>query len=120
MLLLLHPKVAYRSCEECERWQYNEETGQVEQFRGADLKRIGKTACRTHKGCPVGTPENQQRLTEQNQAAYEHYTECKATGRFPDDPIVKRNAATITRIENAIEKSQMDSVRALMIRAARR
>ena len=46
-------------------------------------------------GCPKGTPEAPRSLRPANRAAYRHYCECRAAGRFPDDPIVRRNAAII-------------------------
>ena len=54
--------------------------------------------CRTNKGCPKGTPENPKSLTEDNEQCYQHYCECKAVGVFPDDPIVRRNAAVIEEV----------------------
>lgn len=62
--------------------------------------------CRTDKGCPKGTPENQRSLNEQNRRCYEHYKECRATGMFPDDPVVRRNAAVIRDVEDAVERSR--------------
>lgn len=46
-------------------------------------------------------------MTEQNWQAYEHYRECRAVGQFPDDPIVRRNAATIRQIEDAYDRQQI-------------
>lgn len=54
--------------------------------------------CRTSKGCPKGTPENSKALTPDNEQCYQHYCECKAVGQFPDDPIVRRNAAAIEEV----------------------
>lgn len=39
-------------------------------------------------------------LTDRNWEAYSHYLECKAVGSFPDDPIVRRNAAIIRSVED--------------------
>lgn len=44
-------------------------------------------------------------LTERNWLAYKHYKECRATLRFPDDPIVRRNAAIIRAVEDANERN---------------
>lgn len=43
-------------------------------------------------------------LTEQNWRAWAHYRECVAVGSFPDDPIVRRNAAVIRAAEDAAEQ----------------
>jgi hypothetical protein len=51
-------------------------------------------------GCPKGTPENPLSLSDVNSEAYRHYRECRATGNFPDDPIVRRNAALIRAQED--------------------
>lgn len=56
--------------------------------------------CKTEKGCPKGTPQNQRTLHPINKRAYEHYLECKATGYFPDDPLVKQNARIIREAED--------------------
>lgn len=56
--------------------------------------------CRTNQGCPKGTPENSKELSNKNRLAYDHYLQCKAIGKFPDDAIVYRNAGIIRRIED--------------------
>jgi hypothetical protein len=60
--------------------------------------------CRTQRGCPKGTPEKPNSLWPENEQCYQHYQECKAVGSFPDDPIVRRNAAEIRRLEEADER----------------
>jgi len=55
-------------------------------------------------GCAKGTPEKQRGLNPANLAAYRHYRECRATGRFPDDAIVRRNAAIIRAQEESHER----------------
>lgn len=62
--------------------------------------------CRNDKGCPKGTPENPRTLNDQNRRCYEHYKECRAVGQFPDDPVVKQNAAVIRDVEDSIERSR--------------
>ena len=52
--------------------------------------------------------------------AYRHYMECKAVGRFPDDPIVRRNAGIIRRIEDAQERSRTDYLQKLVALRLRR
>jgi hypothetical protein len=50
-------------------------------------------------------------LSDINRDAYRHYRECRATGNFPDDPIVRRNAALIREQED--QASHHDAVRLL-------
>lgn len=56
------------------------------------------------------TREHAIKLSSKNEQALMHYLECKATNSFPDDPIVKRNAAYIAPIVNAAEAMPMISV----------
>lgn len=108
-LLLLHPEVAMRDCQHCQKWLYDEKTGRVEQRAGKDVLRPGTpTPCRFPKGCPKGTPEKQLSLTPKNEMAYQHYKECKAVGAFPDDPIVRRNAAMIRAVEDSVATTKND------------
>jgi Pyruvate/2-oxoacid:ferredoxin oxidoreductase delta subunit len=96
-LLLLHPEVATRDCADCQMHVYDEQTGERALHAGRPVVRPAGTqpACRTCRGCPKGTPENPKSLSSKNMHAYLHYLECQAVGQFPDDPIVRRNAATI-------------------------
>lgn len=111
LLILQHPNVANRPCEICLTDLYDEETGEPIKSRkkdGSNRKRDSSCPppCRTAKGCPKGTPEESRALTEQNWAAYQHYLECKATGSFPDDAIVRQNAALIRRVEEIVEQGR--------------
>lgn len=110
LLLLQHPKVAYRDCEHCQQFEYDEETGKVQLWRGEPYPRHGPPPCRTSVGCAKGTPENSKALSARNWLAYQHYTECKATGQFPDDAIVRQNAGIIHRIEEAHRRGRMDGL----------
>ena len=106
-LLLLHPAVAHRDCGHCLKVWYDEETGKP--FDSGNGKEHPRHAgcpvpCSTKVGCPKGTPENPKSLSEKNAEAYLHYLECKAVSNFPDDPIVRRNAGIIYRIEQSIER----------------
>ena len=67
------------------------------------------------RGCPKGTPENPRNLLLCNELAYEHYRECRAVGEFPDDPIVRRNAAIIRAVEDEIELRKVNEFRHTMI-----
>lgn len=56
-------------------------------------------------GCPKGTAEKSIELNEQGKQIWRHYQECKAIGKFPDDPIVRRNARVISEIEHAADRA---------------
>lgn len=67
----------------------------------------GATPCAT---CPKIPPEAPQRnaayaleMSERNWLAWRHNRECAAVGRFPDDPIVRRNAAAIAEVLRRVE-----------------
>jgi hypothetical protein len=127
-LLLTAPAVAWRSCEHCQRYVYDEASGRPYE----NPPRSGRLVVRpngTHPpcriagvGCPKGTPENQRALSAANRAAWRHYRECRATGLFPDDPLVRRNAAIIRDVEDAIERRRWDAFRnsVLVVLSARR
>lgn len=114
-LVLLHPEIAARSCSDCQKYLYYDR-GHSE--FGARVERGGKP-CLRPKGlkppcgwCPKipsgeePKPENAQELTEKNLLALLHYRECRAVGEYPDDAIVKRNAAIIRAAEDLAEKVQ--------------
>ena len=108
-LLILHPEVAYRDCPDCEAFVYDEKTGERLERQGQPVPRPKGTRapCRLRiNGCPKGTPESPKSLTEANWLAYEHYSQCRAVGQFPDDPIVRRNAAIIRQAVDAAETQQ--------------
>lgn len=67
--------------------------------------------CRTNQGCPKGTPENSKELSSKNRQAYEHYLQCKAVGKFPEDAIVYRNAGIIRQIEDRMDRSAFTDLR---------
>lgn len=103
---LYHPKVAGRSCESCQKFLYLEDTGEIDMDtkfavpRPRERPEVMPPPCRTNQGCPKGTPENSKELSNKNRLAYDHYLQCKAIGKFPDDAIVYRNAGIIRRIED--------------------
>lgn len=101
----LHPEVAYRSCEDCQQWLYDLETGARIKSSGREVPRqpSNPPPCRTRRGCPKGTPEEPRSLSRKNLQAYWHYQQCAAVGSFPDDPIVRQNAAIIRMAERQID-----------------
>lgn len=111
--MLWHPWIANRDCGLCQKYFFNEDTGTV------NVGRDGKPElradygegncpppCRTENGCPKGTPEEPKSLNEHNQECYRHYCECRAVGQFPDDPVVRRNAAVIREIQDEYERTR--------------
>ena len=102
LLVLQHPEVAYRSCEDCQKFIYDHETGEKRENKetGEGVPRIEGTALPCEgKGCPMGTPDKRRALTPNNLLAWVHYQECKAVGDFPKDATVKRNAGLIAAAE---------------------
>lgn len=111
MLVLCHPAVAWRDCGQCTRFVYEHETGEVMRDRdGKPLERPTgtKPPCRYGPAgtrCAKGSPEESRGLSDRNAKAYQHYLECKATGQFPEDAIVRRNAGVIRQVEDMVSES---------------
>lgn len=121
-LLLTHPHLAARSCSDCRRWIYPDKPGE---FAESPAERAGVKVVRLPMQLPPCSycpkqpsdvpersrrPETAVELSAKNWRAYHHYTECAAVGSFPDDPIVRRNAAIISRIEKdaaAVQQLQL-------------
>lgn len=60
--------------------------------------------CETQMPCPRGHYSNPTGLTAKNAHAFRHYRRCLATGSFPDDMIVQRNAAVIRKAINDAQR----------------
>lgn len=58
------------------------------------------------QACAKVSPEAGHELNERNTLAYLHYMECRATGSFPDDPVVRYHAAIIRNVEDESERMQ--------------
>ena len=105
-LVLTAPQVAFRDCTQCQTYVYDEASGRPFQHPPHSGRLVPRPPgalppCRiAGLGCPKGTPENPTSLSEINREAYRHYRECRATGHFPDDPLVRRNAAIIRAQED--------------------
>jgi len=103
--MLLHPEVALRDCADCQRHVYDEATGLRAEFPPRSGKPVPRPPgapppCRLRAGgCPKGSPEDSRALSARNLRAYAHYLECRAVGRFPDDAVVRRNAAIMHQVE---------------------
>lgn len=70
------------------------------------LRRNVPLPCRTAAGCRKGTPERQLSLSVKNRRAYRHYLMCKATGKWPDDGMVRQNAGIIEAAITGAEITQ--------------
>lgn len=124
-LILLYPQFALRDCQHCLEWAYNDKPGtegygRIETHNGRPDGRPQKRhpkhlpLCKTQEGCPRGTPEKPNCLSKKNREAYRHFRECKATGHFPDDPIVRMNADLIQGVLDYVaEKKRIDELTAM-------
>ncbi len=87
------------TCSLCQQFLFDPERGEFEldDETGERIPRFEEAilACQTHEGCPNGTPDKPLSLSRKNRQAFKHYQECVAVSHFPDDPIVRQNAAII-------------------------
>ena len=126
--VLFHPEVTGRTCYDCRRYIFADTAREMgEQCFTRD--RDGRMTLPVHRPrnsappchqCPkipdgeLPRPENAVEMTEQNWRTYQHYRECRAVGVFPDDPIVRRNAATLRGIEDAAGRQGEAKIDALI------
>jgi hypothetical protein len=95
-LKLLYPHLSSATCDYCRKWWFDPIAGQTYSQDGQPLERTEEELlCQTPAGCPIGSPDKKRTLSEKNQLAFEFDLHCRATGRWPEDPIVKRNAYII-------------------------
>lgn len=99
ILQITHPEIAFRDCASCQAFFYDD-SGKIVLYDGKPYPR-GKvpTPCKTSAGCPKGSPDAGIALSDKNRQALAFHRRCKAVGRWPDDPIVTRNAAVIESAE---------------------
>jgi hypothetical protein len=67
---------------------------------------INPPPCRTAEGCHKGTPENQLDLSLANRIAWFHNLRCEATGQWPRDERVLRNAGLIRLATTSAERKR--------------
>lgn len=122
-MILLHPVIASRSCDSCKIYMYDDKppdrfsldiVEERPQGSGKLLKRLPKQKppCWMCPKIPPKIkpiPENAIEISTKNRQAYDHYLMCKATGKFPDDPIVFRNAGYIRQIEDQVQQNIQSS-----------
>lgn len=106
VLEIINPALARRSCDSCQKYVYDEESGILRTWGPSKQPMVraerNPPPCRTPNGCAKGTPEQQRSLSPINVLAYYHYLGCCKTG-FPDDPLVRSNAALIAVAEKDAE-----------------
>lgn len=126
LLVLQHPMIAIRDCGHCQEYFYDDDPRSPQygnprtKHNGTDELRKRDSSCpplcRTPRGCPNGTPEEPQRLTDQNRAAYQHYRECQAVGDFPNDPVVRQNAMIIRAVEESVAQAKQEAFQLLLVK----
>ncbi len=129
----MHPAVASRSCSDCKQWMYEDSGGNFGKLltrrdkqpipRAKSKTGAVNTPCafcpKIPEHIPDKIPENAVELTERNREAYDHYCECKAVSDFPNDPIVRHNAAIIRGVEDLVVRAEQQKLQMLTIKAAR-
>ncbi len=122
------PEFFGRTCADCKRWLYRPDGTKMVRGRPQDGgKPIPRpegqpTPCHECPKVPDDAPEKSSQYalepSERSKAAYLHYLECVAVGRFPDDPIVRRNAAIIRRVEQMWERQPLQTLLTLLSRGS--
>ncbi len=110
-VLLNHPQVAFRSCDDCKRWLFDEETGKIKKRKGVEIPRpegVG-TPC---ERCPKKSPElaHLYELSAANLKTLEIYWQCRATNGASlkhSDDLLNHNLSLI----HQVIESHKDSVR---------
>jgi len=95
-LMLTKPLLAHRSCDLCQRWWFDEDTGAIARNEQGPILRPShaKVSCETHSGCEKGTHENPIQFTAENKKAWEHYLNFRHSGLTDTErscPIIQRN-----------------------------
>lgn len=115
ILRIYHPKVAAIDCETCKKFHYDEKWDPVmipADPSGRTKKHMPRgprdpLACSICPKIPLGAvpvPKNAVELSPKNYRAWRHYLECRAVGKFPDDPIVRRNASILRELYDEYDR----------------
>ena len=92
---------SFDACDWCKKHWFDPLTGSTCKIDGVYVKREGEPLlCETPGACPVGHFTRRNTLSHKNRLAYAHRVQCTVTGKWPDDPIVSRNAEIINRALN--------------------
>jgi len=118
-----HPKLASRSCESCETYEYDERGDLVKTWdphQRVELPVLrapgSRPPCWICEKVPEAVREREQirtnkshaiNLSQRNWMVWRHYRQCKAVGRFPVDPIVERHAGIIAYHWDAWERGEI-------------
>ena len=130
-LAITHPEILGRSCEVCEKTVFDDQPDRltarpvIDRATSLPLVRPAGSPlpCRI---CPrTAQAEDRIRanaisMSEKNWQAWQHYKECKAVGEFPNDPIVRRNAAIIREVEDHCERRDRSQISEILAALARR
>ena len=126
---LLHPGWD-RPCDVCEAYRPRDDGSFVRDKRTAlPLARVPGTPTPCHKCEKVPAAARAagmdwrelrtlaQDLTPANRAALAFYRRCRATGRFPDDPLVAWYAGLIREVEDDAAREERDARTAAIVTA---
>jgi len=113
-LAILYPQVASRDCDDCQKWHYDEETGEIATRAGKLMPRVAEPPCRHRTGCPKGTPENSRELTTENKRIYTSYLTHKACGTHPESEYERRQMRLIRSVEDQIARQQTTKTHELL------
>lgn len=114
-LILLHPEVAGRSCDECQQWLFDDK---ADKFATKPFERKGhriprpaasKPLCFACPKQPADVPDNDRspdtavEVAPPVWEAWQFFQECRAVGQFPDDPLVRKAAAICAAAEKTAD-----------------
>lgn len=115
------------TCADCKQWLHHvdgplawrpvEKGGQKFRRPLGTLPPCGSCPKIPEGAAPI--PESAIELSQKNLRAYWHGEECRATGVWPDDPIIRRNAAILMRVREFCETFRRDRTTLLASLAAR-
>jgi len=114
-LLLSHPEVAFRSCEDCKRHVYDPKTGRrhTDRNTGRPLRRPPKArppcaACPKCRDDTEKTPEvgGKVSLSPKNRRTLQCYYEQLAGGGVVTDPITRKNLGIIAELFDQHDRGQ--------------
>ncbi len=118
-----------RTCEECKKWLYDSDGKIMTRGRRGtiELQQVpntsGITPCNDAKtgrcpkiptDAPQATSHYAVEPSDRSYRAWRHYRECRAVGIWPNDPIVRRNAAIIRGIYDQYERMPLVQLTTLM------
>jgi hypothetical protein len=118
-MLLAHPEVP--SCSQCQAWLFDDRWRHVTRAGEPVLRPAGATTpCRSCPKSHDGQPNPGADLTPRSRAVIEHYQQCRAVGRFPEDAIVEEHAGLLHAIEEQLARKQQAETRRLLVLAIRK